>query len=72
MPNDQSRYINARQLRDRYGGVSHMWVERKLADDPEFPKPVYLGARRCSYRSCETYPSCEVGPTPTAEPANGV
>jgi predicted DNA-binding transcriptional regulator AlpA len=46
MSNDRSVYINARQLRDRYGGVSHMWVERKLAGDPEFPKPTYFGARR--------------------------
>jgi predicted DNA-binding transcriptional regulator AlpA len=39
-------YITTRQLRHRYGGVSHMWIERRLVDDPEFPKPVYLGARR--------------------------
>jgi hypothetical protein len=23
-----------------------MWIERRLADDPEFPKPIYFGARR--------------------------
>jgi hypothetical protein len=23
-----------------------MWIERRLADDPAFPKPVYFGARR--------------------------
>ena len=39
-------YITTRQLRHRYGGVSHMWIERRLVDDPEFPKPVYFGARR--------------------------
>jgi predicted DNA-binding transcriptional regulator AlpA len=39
-------YITTRQLRNRYGGVSHMWIERRLADDPTFPKPFYLGARR--------------------------
>ena len=42
----QSLYVNARQVRNRYGGVSHMWIERRIADDPTFPKPVYLGARR--------------------------
>jgi predicted DNA-binding transcriptional regulator AlpA len=39
-------FLTSRQLRQRYGGVSYMWIERRLADDPEFPKPVYLGARR--------------------------
>lgn len=39
-------YINTRQLRDRYGGVSHMWVERRMVDELSFPKPVYFGARR--------------------------
>lgn len=39
-------YITARQLRNRYGGVSHMWLERRMADDPKFPRPVYFGARR--------------------------
>ena len=46
MSNDQLVYINARQLRDRYGGVSHMWIERKLTSDPEFPTPTYFGTRR--------------------------
>jgi predicted DNA-binding transcriptional regulator AlpA len=39
-------FITSRQLRNRYGGVSHMWIERRLVGDPEFPKPVYFGARR--------------------------
>jgi predicted DNA-binding transcriptional regulator AlpA len=39
-------YINTRQLRDRYGGVSHMWIERRIADDLSFPQPIYMGARR--------------------------
>lgn len=35
------------QVRQRYGGRSHMWIERRLAD-PEsgFPRPVYIGKRR--------------------------
>lgn len=42
-------YITSRQLRQRFGGVSHMWIERRLADpDPSipFPKPIYIKNRR--------------------------
>jgi hypothetical protein len=39
-------YIGAAQLRARYGGVSHMWIERKLQSDPAFPKPKYFGRLR--------------------------
>jgi hypothetical protein len=39
-------FISARQVRQRYGNVSHMWIERRLAVDPEFPKPIYFGDRR--------------------------
>jgi predicted DNA-binding transcriptional regulator AlpA len=36
-------YITSAQLRQRYGGLSHMWVERKIQNDPDFPRPVYFG-----------------------------
>jgi hypothetical protein len=39
-------YISAPQVCDRYGGRSHMWLERKLQDDPKFPKPRYFGRLR--------------------------
>jgi hypothetical protein len=39
-------YISAAQLRARYGGVSHMWIERKLQGDPAFPRPKYFGRLR--------------------------
>jgi hypothetical protein len=45
-PPPGARYISAPQLLDRYGGRSHMWLVRKLADDPKFPKPVYHGRLR--------------------------
>ncbi len=38
--------IPTAQLRARYGGVSDMWVWRRLHDDPEFPKPTYIAKRR--------------------------
>jgi predicted DNA-binding transcriptional regulator AlpA len=36
-------WANANQVRARYGGVSDMWLYRKVKNDPNFPKPVYLG-----------------------------
>ena len=39
-------YISAPQVCDRYGGVSHMWLERKLKNDPDFPHPKYFGRLR--------------------------
>jgi hypothetical protein len=34
------------QVCDRYGGKSDMWLWRKIKDDPNFPKPFYMGRRR--------------------------
>lgn len=39
-------YITAPQLLDRYGGRSHMWLERMLERDPRFPRPKYFGRLR--------------------------
>lgn len=39
-------YLTARQLQKRYGGRSHMWIERRLAADPDFPRPIYVGRLR--------------------------
>jgi len=33
-------------VRKRYGGVSAMWIVRRLADDPNFPRPIYIAKRR--------------------------
>jgi len=46
MSKDLPTYIAIRQLRDRYGGVSHMWIKRRMAADPGFPRPFYFGTRR--------------------------
>ncbi|MDI3564937.1 hypothetical protein [Bradyrhizobium sp. Arg816] len=43
---DPNALIPTSQLRARYGGVSHMWVERRLKDDPAFPRPLYIAKRR--------------------------
>jgi predicted DNA-binding transcriptional regulator AlpA len=35
-------FITAAQLRERFGGMSHMFIERLLKRDPNFPRPVTL------------------------------
>jgi predicted DNA-binding transcriptional regulator AlpA len=42
----QRQWVSARQLRRRYGGRSHMWVQRRLQFDPDFPKPIKIGRLR--------------------------
>jgi predicted DNA-binding transcriptional regulator AlpA len=39
-------YLKTRQVQARYGGASHMWVERRLGNDPTFPRPVFFGRMR--------------------------
>jgi hypothetical protein len=34
-------FLKARQVRERYGDVSHMWIERRRKD-ADFPPPVYF------------------------------
>jgi predicted DNA-binding transcriptional regulator AlpA len=46
MPADQSEiYLKTKQVRERYGNVSEMWIERRMKDDG-FPSPVYFGSLR--------------------------
>jgi predicted DNA-binding transcriptional regulator AlpA len=42
---NDSEFLTAAQMMARYGGVSHMWLLRRLAKDG-FPKPVYFGGLR--------------------------
>jgi predicted DNA-binding transcriptional regulator AlpA len=56
--NEKKKYLTVAQLRERYGGVSHMWIERRLKGDPEFPRPVKLGSsllRMFDLDEIETY-----------------
>jgi hypothetical protein len=39
-------YLSAPQVLARYGGRSHMWLERKLETEPRFPRPIYFGRLR--------------------------
>jgi len=45
VPSD-ALYISRTQLQNRWGGVSHMWIERRLKDNPDFPKPKFMGRLR--------------------------
>src|SRR4051812_37254128 len=39
-------FFTSGQLRKRYGGCSHMWIERRLKGDADFPRPHYFGRLR--------------------------
>lgn len=41
-----AKWISAKQVCARYGGRSLMWLERKLKNDPIFPKAIYFGPLR--------------------------
>jgi predicted DNA-binding transcriptional regulator AlpA len=45
-PGKTDKYLTAIQLRQRWGGCSHMFIERRLASDPDFPRPIKLGGRK--------------------------
>jgi hypothetical protein len=38
--------ITAGQVRERFGGVSDMWLHRRLHDNSGFPLPIYIGRLR--------------------------
>jgi predicted DNA-binding transcriptional regulator AlpA len=42
----KTQWVSARQLRKRYGDRSHMWVERRLKNDADFPRPIKIGRLR--------------------------
>ncbi len=41
----QGDFLSAAQVMQRYGGVSHMWIIRKMRDEA-MPQPVRFGGRR--------------------------
>ncbi|MCK1409306.1 hypothetical protein [Bradyrhizobium sp. 76] len=40
----KSKFTRVAPLKARYGGVSDMWITRKMRDEG-FPQPVFLGGR---------------------------
>jgi len=45
-PQGDDTYLNSRQLRDRYGDVSEIWIQRREKDDPNWPKPLRIAGRK--------------------------
>jgi hypothetical protein len=45
-PSKRKRYLTARQVRERYGGRSEMWLWRRERRDPEWPRPMVTGRRK--------------------------
>jgi predicted DNA-binding transcriptional regulator AlpA len=43
--NKSEIYLKTKQVRQRYGSVSEMWIERRMKDDA-FPRPVFFGSLR--------------------------
>jgi predicted DNA-binding transcriptional regulator AlpA len=39
-------HLTARQVRERYGNASDMWLWRRLHDKSGFPQPLRIGRRR--------------------------
>lgn len=56
------RRIKSSTVRDICGGVSDMWLWRRLKDDPTFPRPVYVSRRRY-WREAEVREWWETQPT---------
>jgi hypothetical protein len=46
MQSEDDVLIPAAAVRKRYGGVSAMWIARRLTGDPTFPKPIFIAKRR--------------------------
>lgn len=47
-----AEFLSAAQVKSRYGGVSDMWIVRKLADH-SFPKPLTFGTSTRYWRLAE-------------------
>jgi hypothetical protein len=44
---DDDDFLNSAQVKHRYGGVSEMWLHRRLHDDSGFPAPdLIVNSRR--------------------------
>jgi hypothetical protein len=42
-PPPDAVFISAKQLRNRYGARSAMWLHRRKMSDSDFPKPTLIG-----------------------------
>lgn len=46
-------YASISQVCERYANCSPMTIERRLQNDPRFPKPIYFGKRMRLWRISE-------------------
>jgi predicted DNA-binding transcriptional regulator AlpA len=46
MSESADELLRIAEVKKRYGGCSSMWVERRLANDPNFPRPIHIARRR--------------------------
>jgi hypothetical protein len=46
IPKGGARLISTASLKVFLGGVSGMFIERRLGDDPSFPRPLYIQGKR--------------------------
>jgi predicted DNA-binding transcriptional regulator AlpA len=49
---NESEFISAAQVKQRYGSVSDMWLTRRIKDS-DFPPPVYFGGRNRFWKVAE-------------------
>jgi hypothetical protein len=47
---DDDPFLNSASVKARYGGVSNMWLHRRLHDDSEFPQPDLVVKERRFWR----------------------
>jgi predicted DNA-binding transcriptional regulator AlpA len=45
-PSENERFLTAKQVRQRYGGTSAMWLYRRERDDSQFPRCVVIAGRK--------------------------
>jgi predicted DNA-binding transcriptional regulator AlpA len=59
------QYLRTKQLRARYGNVSHMWIERRLESDTDFPRAIKMGRLRFwKLSELETWEAAQNQPGP--------
>lgn len=41
----KKQFLTSAQVRERYGGVSDTWIERRKHDGSGFPRPIKVGGK---------------------------
>jgi hypothetical protein len=60
---EERKFIGISKLRERWNDCSHMFVERKIRGDPNFPKIYRIGRRRLfALDEIEEYERASIAP----------